>query len=458
MYKISFDSPCHVHMIGIGGISMSGLAEILMHNGFAMSGSDRSKTAIVAKLEDKGARIAIGQAAGNITDDIDVVVYTAAIHPDNPEYAEAVRRGIPMLTRAELLGQVMKEFSHSIAVSGTHGKTTTTSMITNILLAAGTDPTVTVGGMLDSIGGNIHIGSREMFVAEACEYTNSFLEFFPTIEVILNVEADHLDFFKDIDDIRRSFGLFVKKLPDDGIVVINSNIRDYKQIIGDFAGEVITVGGADAGYRAEHIVFNDDAHPSFDLIIDGRYVDRISLSVPGEHNVCNALAAIAVADRLGIDEKVFRRGLASFAGAERRFQRKGELGHIQIYDDYAHHPQEIEATLRAARHMHCSRIICVFQPHTYTRTKALLREFAQALSLADIAVLTDIYPARETDTLGVSSKDIVDLIGELGGEAVYTPTFDMAETFLLGKLRDGDLCITMGAGDVVKVGEKLLGM
>ena len=437
---------------------MSGLAAILMHNGFTMSGSDRSKTELIVKLEEAGARVTVGQTAENITDDIDVVVYTAAIHPDNPEFAAAVRKGIPMLTRAELLGQVMQEFEHSIAVSGTHGKTTTTSMITNILLAAGEDPTVTVGGMLESIGGNIHIGSRDMFVAEACEYTNSFLEFFPTIEVILNIEADHLDFFKDIDDIRHSFGLFVKKLPEDGLVVINSDIRDYGEIIGDFKGNVITVGGADADYRAENIVFDELAHPSFDLIIKNRYVDRIALSVPGEHNVYNALAAIAVADYLGIDEKVFKKGLASFTGAQRRFQKKGRLGGIEVYDDYAHHPQEIEATLRAARHMRCGRIICVFQPHTYTRTKALLGDFARALSLADIAVLTDIYPARETDTLGVSSKNIVDLITDAGGHAVYTPTFDMAETFLLGELRDGDLCITMGAGDVVKVGEKLLGM
>ena len=446
-------------MIGIGGISMSGLAEILLKDGFAVSGSDRSVSILTKKLEDEGAQIFTGQSASNIIPGIDCVVYSAAIHPDNPEYAECVRQGLPMLSRAQLLGQIMRNYDYSIAVSGTHGKTTTTSMITNILLASGKDPTVSVGGMLRSIGGNIHIGTgHDLFMTEACEYTNSFLEFFPTMGIILNVEADHLDFFKDIDDIRNSFSRFVKLLPDDGVLVINDGIRDYRDIIGDFRGKVITFGDSSADVYAQNISYDENAMPSFDLYVSGRYIDRIELDVPGEHNVENALAAIAAAMCFDIDEKSVAEALKSFDGAERRFQKKGEIAGTVIYDDYAHHPQEIEATLKAAKHLNRDRIVCVFQSHTYTRTKALLDEFAEALCLADVVVLPDIYPARETDTLGISSGTLADLINQKGGCAYYVPTFDEVESFLLTLLVPGDMCITMGAGDVVKIGERLLGM
>jgi len=456
-YELNFKKPCHVYMIGIGGVSMSGLADILRKSGFVVSGSDRAPSELTERLVANGVKIYYGQKSDNITDDIDVAVYTAAIHPDNPEYAACVVKNIPMLTRAQLLGQIMKGYRHSIAVSGTHGKTTTTSMIAHILLAAGTDPTISVGGMLPIIGGNIRTGSDEMFVTEACEYTNSFLEFNPTLEVILNIEADHLDFFKDINDIRNSFKRFTKKLPDNGTVVISNEIKNYKEIVKDFPGRVITFGDAGAHVSATGIKFDKDASAEFDLVIDGEIVDHIKLSVPGEHNVKNALAAIAVAMFLGIDDSVFKKGLESFTGADRRFQIKGHMGEITIIGDYAHHPQEIEATLRAAKHYPHKRIIAVFQPHTYTRTKALLNEFADSLLLADEVVLADIYAARETDTLGVSSKDIADLIESGGGKAHYIPTFDEIESFLLSDLRPGDVCITIGAGDIVKVGERLLG-
>ena len=457
MFEIDFTKPCHIHMIGIGGISMSGLADILLDSGFRVSGSDRSQSALTMKLMEEGADIMIGQEAGNITEDIDCAVYTAAIHPGNPEYDECVRRKLPMLTRAELLGQIMRNYSHSIAVSGTHGKTTTTSMITHILFAAHEDPTVSVGGMLPLIGGNIHIGKDDMFITEACEYTNSFLQFNPTIEVILNVEADHLDFFKDIDDIRNSFNLFTGRLPENGAVIINDTIRDYQQILEGFKGDVITFGSPEAYVSAAGIRYDEKAHASFDLLIDGKEIDRIRLQVPGEHNVQNALAAIAVAIRLGIDERVFKKGLETFSGADRRFEVKGKIGEITFLDDYAHHPQEIEATLKAASHYQHDRIVCVFQPHTYTRTKALLGDFAKALRLADLVVLADIYAARETNVSGVSSQDIADLITADGGNALFLPTFDDIETYLLQELRAGDLCITMGAGDIVKVGERMLG-
>jgi len=456
-YQIDFRKPNSVWFIGIGGISMSGLAEILLKEGFHVGGSDAKESALTKHLVSLGAEIVTGQRAENITDRIDFAVYTAAVHPDNPEYRACIEKNIPILRRAELLGQVMKNYRHSIAVSGTHGKTTTTSMITHILLAAKEDPTVSVGGILPVINGNIRIGGRDMFVTEACEYTDSFLAFNPTMEVILNIEADHLDYFKNLDNIRASFHKFTKRLPDNGTVIINDRIKDYGEIVKDFKGKVVTFGSKDAHVSAENIVFDELARPAFTFLIDGKEADRVQLKVPGEHNVYNALAAIAVALELGIDPSVFEKGLSSFGGAERRFEKKGELDGITIIDDYAHHPQEIEATLKAAAHYPHKRIVCVFQPHTYTRTKALLPQFAKALTLADKVILADIFPARETDTLGISSADVAKLIRDDGGDAVFIPTFEGIENYLLENLLPGDLCITMGAGDIYLVGEKLLG-
>lgn len=449
-------------MMGIGGISMSGLAEVLLKEGFTVTGSDRGQKELTTKLESEGARIEYTQTAANVEKfpGVDVVVYTAAIHPDNPEFAAFADAGVPMLTRAELLGQIMSNYKHSIAISGTHGKTTVTSMIAHIMLAAGENPTISVGGMLPIIGGNIHIGSRDMFVTEACEYTNSFLEFYPTIGIILNIEADHLDFFKDINDIRNSFKEFVGTLPKDGsgTVVINSKIDNFKEIIEGFYGRVITYGEFDGEVRAENIQYDSSAFASFNLIVNNEYVDRIQLRVPGRHNVDNALAAISAAIKLGINPGAFKEGLISFSGAERRFEKKGQLGDIVIFDDYAHHPQEIEATLSAAEHYPHKRLICVFQPHTYTRTKSLLNDFVKALSLADQVIMPDIYAARETDTLGVSSKTVVDLINEKHpGKAHYIPSFGEVENYLLANLEAGDMVITMGAGDVYLIGERLLG-
>lgn len=459
MYQIDFNKPQTVHFIGIGGISMSGLAEILIEEGFHISGSDAQKSELTEHLEGKGAVVYYGQKADNIRDHVDVVVYTAAIHGDNPEFAEVQRRGIPMMARAELLGQMMKNYRQAIAISGTHGKTTTTSMVTEIFLAADSDPTISVGGILKSIGGNIRVGGPDLFVTEACEYTNSFLSFFPTTAVVLNIEADHLDFFKDIEEIRRSFCLFVQKVPADGVVVINSTICAYEDIVKNVSGKIVTFGSSkDSDYSADQIIYDEFARPSYDLYVKGEKTERITLGVEGEHNVYNSLSAIAVAVENGIDMETIKRGLLNFTGTKRRFEWKGDLRGITVIDDYAHHPQEIEATLKAAKNYPHKRIWCVFQPHTYTRTKALLPQFAEALSLADHVVLTDIYAARETDTLGVSSADIVALLEEKGVEASYFPTFDEIKIFILENCIQGDLLITMGAGDVVKVGEELLGL
>ncbi|MGL5435952.1 MAG: UDP-N-acetylmuramate--L-alanine ligase [Lachnospiraceae bacterium] len=458
MYQIDFKKPEAIHFIGIGGISMSGLAEILLDEGFRVSGSDALKSELTEQLEAGGAIIAYGQRAENITEDIDVVVYTAAVHEDNPEYAQAVRRGIPMLSRADLLGQMMKNYQQAVAVAGTHGKTTTTSMITEILLAAKADPTISVGGILPSIGGNIRVGNSGLFVTEACEYTNSFLSFNPTIEVILNIEEDHLDFFKDLDDILHSFRLFAEKLSKDGLLIISRDIERYEELLDGLECRVVTSGlteGSD--YQAVEINYDELARPTFRLNVKGTDMGTITLGVPGRHNVQNALAAIAAAQELGIALEDIARGLAGYTGTNRRFEKKGEVGGVAIVDDYAHHPKEIEVTLEAAKNYPHKKLWCVFQPHTYTRTKAFLVEFAQALSAADEVILAGIYAARETDTLGISSGDIAEQIEALGTKAHYFATFDDIETFILENCSPGDLLITMGAGDIVKVGERLLG-
>ena len=458
MYQIDFHTPLAVHFIGIGGISMSGLAEILLEEGFHISGSDAKESALTDALEKKGARIYYGQRASNISDSTDVVVYTAAIHPDNPEFARAKELGIPMLTRAELLGQIMRNYDTPIAVAGTHGKTTTTSMLSHILLKGDCDPTISVGGILPAIGGNIRVGQSETFLTEACEYTNSFLSFFPKISIILNMDADHLDFFKDIDDIRRSFRRFAELLPADGTLIINADTPEYQSITEGLSCQVITYGlENNADYTASDITYDEFGHASFNVRYKGSDLGRCSLKVPGSHNVSNALSAVAAGRLLNLSWEVIAEGLLSFTGTDRRFQYKGTVGGVTIIDDYAHHPTEIEATLKAAANYPHRKVWCVFQPHTYTRTKALLPEFAQALTLADHVVLADIYAARETDTLGISSEDLADRIRELGTPCEYFPTFDEIENFLLKNCTQGDLLITMGAGDVVNIGEQLLG-
>ena len=463
MYKIDFKNPVHVYFIGIGGISMSGLAQILIKEGFKISGSDSKESAMTRALESQQVKINYGQRAENISsaDKIDVVVYTAAVHPDNPEFAAAKEAGIPMLTRAELLGQIMKQYALPVAISGTHGKTTTTSMVSKILLEADTDPTLSIGGVFKDIGGNIRVGQSEYFVTEACEYTNSFLSFFPKISVISNIDADHLDFFKDLEDIRHSFRKFAELLPADGTLVISGDIENVDEITHDLPCTIVTYGSSDKfDYYPTDIVYDEHGNPSFTAHLPMGKELKIKLAVPGIHNVYNALAAIAVSTVLNIEDKHIVSGLSLFGGTSRRFEYKGEIGGVTIIDDYAHHPTEIKATLTAAKNYPHEKIWCVFQPHTYTRTKALLDEFAEALSLADHVVLADIYAAREKDDLGISSRTLADKIVSLGHECNYFPTlsnFNEIEKFLLQNCTKGDLLITMGAGDVVKIGDELLG-
>ncbi len=457
MYKLDFNNPISIYFIGIGGISMSGLAQVLHHAGFTVSGSDWHTSAITESLEKRGITVKYGESAEHITDDIDVAVLTSAVHDDNLEFTELRKRGIPYMSRAELLGQMMKNYEMPIAISGTHGKTTTTSMVSEILLEGDTDPTLSIGGILKTIGGNIRIGNSGYFVTEACEYTNSFLSFFPKISIILNIDADHLDFFKDLEDIRNSFRKFAQLLPEDGCLIINSDIDRYEEITAGLSCKVLTFGhdtGAD--YHLSAVSYDTMGDATFTVTTRDGHKEEYTLSVPGEHNVMNALSAICLADILQIPSEITKKALLGFHGTNRRFEYKGTVNGITIIDDYAHHPTEIEACLNAAKGCEYKNLWCIFQPHTYTRTKALMKDFAKALSHADKIVLADIYAARETDTLGISSQDLQKEIESLGKEAFYFPSFEEIENFILKNCINGDMLITMGAGDVLKIGENLL--
>lgn len=445
---------------------MSGLAELLLEKGFKVSGSDSKESELTEALVAKGATIYYDQSVSHISADIDVVVYSAAIRPGNADLDDANAKQIPLLTRAELLGQVMRAYDIPIAISGTHGKTTTTSMVSEILMEADVDPTLSVGGILPSIGGNFRIGSGNHFVTEACEYTNSFLSFYPKIEIILNIDEDHLDFFKDIWDIRNSFNRFVQLLPADGLLIINAAIDDLSGFLSNVDKSVIKVGGtstnpADTDYYSTNLTTDDRGCYSFDVICnlaDYPHSRSVKLGVPGVHNVDNALAAIALSDYLGIPFEAVTKVLSGFSGSKRRFEYKGTLEGFTIYDDYAHHPTEIAATLSATTKISHNDLWVIFQPHTYTRTKALMDSFAEVLSKSDHVILPDIYPARETDNLGISSEDLCKLIKELNPkcDCHYIPSFEEIEKFVLQNCTKNDMLITMGAGDVVKIGESLL--
>lgn len=458
MYQINFKNPCTAYFIGIGGISMSGFAELLHDIGFTVCGSDAQQSRITDHLSSLGINIIYGQRAENITSDIDFVVYTAAIHPDNPEFQAAKNLGLPMMERAEMVGQVMKNYPNAIGISGTHGKTTTTSMLSHIFLEAEKDPTISVGGILEAIHGNIRVGHSENFITEACEYTNSFLKFYPTAGIILNIDADHLDFFKDLDDIRSSFHRFAKLIPENGVLVINSDIEQLDVVIKNLNCQVITFGlESPADYQAANISFDDKGYGSFDLIRHGKNTGiRIRLAVIGKHNIANALSTIALSEYYQIPMEMIQKGLLQFHGTERRFEKKGSFRGVTVIDDYAHHPTEIKATLTAAQKYPHRHLWCVFQPHTYSRTRALLKEFAEALSLAENIILTDIYAAREADPGDISSRTLQEEMKKLGKDALYFSDFGEIEKFLSEKCIDGDLLITMGAGNVVTIGEELI--
>ena len=444
----------HIHFIGIGGISMSGLAQIALQAGYKVTGSDRSKTHITDKLEALGAVIYEGHGAENITG-ADLCVHTAAVKSDNPEMSAAVKQGIRLIDRAEFLGAVMKNYTHAVGVSGTHGKTTTTSMLAHALINAELDPTISVGGELDIINGNIRTGGSDYFVTEACEYTNSFLKFYPTVALITNIEEDHLDFFSGIEEIRDSFRRFAELTAGKGDVVALGSDENIRLALDGTDLKITTYGMTDEyDYYPKNIEYKA-GYPSFDVYNNGEKICHLDLNVPGEHNILNSLATVAVCSIIGADTEKTARGIETFKGTHRRFERKGTVNGAIVLDDYAHHPTEIKATLKAAKDFPHSRIICIFQPHTYSRTRTLWNEFVNAFDDADELVLTHIYAAREKFDGVTKPEKLAEEIKAKGVNAKYTDNFEEIAEYVKSIAQEGDIIFTMGAGDVTDIGSML---
>ncbi len=440
-----------VHLSGIGGVSMCPLAEVLQGMGLAVQGSDMNESASVEHLRSLGIHVDIGHNAENLRQ-CDLVIRTAAIHDDNPEIAGAIARGIPVYERAQAWGAIMRQYQNALCISGTHGKTTTTSMATHIFMAAQADPTVMIGGTLPLLHSGYRVGQGETIILESCEYCNSFLSFFPTVAVILNIEADHLDFFKDLADVEHSFRAFADLVPDEGFVVVNADDENTMNAVRGLRHPLFTFGlNKEADCTATNIAYHD-GYPSFDIVIRSQLYAHVDLQVAGKHNILNALAAAAGAYVLGIKGEAVGRGLREFHGAGRRFEHKGTFHGAEVYDDYAHHPGELHALLTTARALPYQRIICAFQPHTYTRTKALFHEFVEELRLPDVTILAEIFAAREKNDIGISSQD---LANEIPG-AVYCSTLQEVADKLEEIAQPGDLILTVGAGDIYRAGEDLI--
>ena len=438
------------HLVGIGGVSMCPLAEVLRGQGLQVQGSDMNESDTVRHLQELGVSVAIGHNAENLGD-CDLVIRTAAVHDSNPEIAGAIARGIPVYERAQAWGAIMQRYPNALCVAGTHGKTTTTSMCTHIFMAAEADPTVMIGGTLPLLHSGYRVGQGDTIILESCEYCNSFLSFFPTVAVILNVEADHLDFFKDLEDIQHSFHRFAELVPQRGFVVVNADNEGALDSVKNLEHGIFTFG---VDHAADCTAANlcEDGAPSFDVLVHGEFYAHVQLQVYGHHNVSNALAAAAAAYVLGIPGKAVEEGLGAFVGAGRRFEFKGEYNGAKVYDDYAHHPDELHALLTTAKDLGYKRLIVAFQPHTYTRTASFFDRFVEELKIADIAVVAEIYAAREQNTLGISSADLCRNIPD----SVYCSTLEKVTNHLRELAQPGDLILTVGAGDIFRAGEKLI--
>ncbi|MBU3190880.1 UDP-N-acetylmuramate--L-alanine ligase [Clostridium bowmanii] len=446
-----------IHFIGIGGISMSGLAEILIKNNYKVSGSDMQSSHITDKLSKSGAEIYIGHNGDNIGD-ADLVVYTAAISPENPEYIKAVELNLPLMDRAEFLGQIMKGHKYNVAVAGTHGKTTTTSMIAHIILNEDVDPTILVGGELDAISGNVLAGNSDYFITEACEYKASFLKFFPYIGAITNIDADHLDYYRDINHIKDTFKKFIDLIPKEGYLITCIEDENVKTILHNYEYKcnIITYGLNEGILQAKNISYNESGCGTFDVYKEGLLLFQIKLNVPGLHNVLNALASIGASLCLNFSKASIISGLSSFRGTHRRFELKGTKDGVTVIDDYAHHPTEIKAALSAAKNYPHNKIYCVFQPHTYSRTISLFEDFSNSFYDIDNLILADIYAAREKDTGVINSDMLGDRIREKNVNCINLHNFAEIVQYLKNNLKEGDLLLTMGAGDVFKIGEMYL--
>nr|WP_300003649.1 UDP-N-acetylmuramate--L-alanine ligase [Tissierella sp.] len=446
----------HIHFIGIGGISMSGLAEILLSKGYEVTGTDAKDSSTITRLRNLGARVFLEHDTKNIIG-ADLIVYTDAISQDNIELDAAKKSGIATTDRASFLGALMKNYTYSIAVSGTHGKTTTTSMLASITNHGNLQPTVLLGGQLDDIGGNVKIDSDEYILTEACEYKANILKYFPTMAIILNIDEDHLDYFKNIDHIVDTFAGYSKNLSKDDYLLANIDDPHMGKVIEATDANVITFGiEKEADYRAEDIVFSKEGYPTFNLNIKGKGKFPVTLKIMGAHNIYNAVASMAAADTYKVPLEDFLKYMNLYSGVHRRLEYKGSFKGVDVLDDYAHHPTEIKATLEAINNKSAGDVYCVFQPHTFTRTKALLESFSDSFKLADKVIITDIYAAREADTGEIHSRDLSDKISAKGVDSIYLSTFKEIEDYLNIKTKSGDVIITMGAGNVYLIGESLL--
>ena len=435
----------HVHLVGIGGVSMRPLGLVLKGMGMEVTGSDMNASVSTDELIGQGIPVAIGHRAENI-EGADCIIRTAAAHNDNPEIAAARAAGIPVFERAQAWGEIMKSYRNAICISGTHGKTTTTSMMTHILMEADMDPTVMIGGYLPLLHAGHRVGHGDTIVLESCEYCDSFLNFFPTLAIVLNVEADHLDYFKDLADIQKSFHKFAS-LATFGVVANGDDPHTVQAMEG--------IDYVSFGLGEGNRIHAANMHPDwrhFDVICDGKYYCHMDMGVLGRHNAMNALAAAAAAWMMGIPGETVSRGIQSFHGAGRRMEFKGKFNGADVYDDYAHHPDELKATLEAVRSMGYKRVVLAFQPHTYSRTKALFDDFVRELKKSDVVVLAEIYAARERNTIGISSAQLAEQIPG----AVYCETLPDVTAYLRKNVREGDIVVTMGAGDIFRAGEALI--
>lgn len=446
-----------IHMCGIGGVSMSGLAEILVNWGFEVTGSNNVENDATKKLKENGINVTIGHHAENVVG-ADVVVYTAAINPENIELKTARLLNIETIERSDFLGEITRCYKDTITVAGTHGKSTTTSMLSLCFLEADKDPSIQVGADLAQINGNYKVGKSEYFVLEACEYVESFLKFSPKSTIILNIDNDHLDYFKNLDNIKNAFIKYVKLLPSDGVLVLNADDKNCLELQNHTGTKVLTYGieNENANFIAKNIEFDNDGLPSFDVYKNGDFYENIKLSVTGIHNVSNSLSCIAMCDAYGIETKDIKTALEKFTGAGRRFEFKGKVNGACIYDDYGHHPTEIISTSKALMNKKFNKSWVIFQPHTYSRTKALLDEFAKSLLNFDNIIVLDIYAAREKNTYGISSKDLADKIKSMGKEALYIPSFEECVKYLKENVKENDVVLTQGAGTVTEIGNLLV--
>ena len=446
----------YIHMIGIGGISMSGIAEILANWDFSVSGSNNVDSEILHTLKKAGIKVFVGHDAKNV-EGADCVVYTAAIPQNNVELVHARELGIPTIERSDFLGELTRCYKNTIAISGTHGKTTTTSMVSLCFLEALEDPSIQVGAFLKQLGGNYKVGNSEHFIIEACEYVESFLKFSPKSEIILNIDNDHLDYYKNFENIKNAFIKYVKLLPDDGHLIINADDVNCLDLPIYTKASTIKYGieNEDVDFQAKNIKFDENGFPEFDIYKYNEFYSHIKLSILGRHNVLNVLACVALCDAYEISKEDITNAISKFKGANRRFEYKGKVNGAKIFDDYGHHPTEVFVTAKALENKQYHESWVVFQPHTYSRTFNLLDDFAHSLLEFDHIIVTDIYAARETNTYNISSKDLVEHINKLGKEAVYIPKLEDCATYLKDNVKQNDIVLTLGAGTVTNIGSMI---